>query len=49
MTAFFEGVGAGDTAGIWEDQPVPRPDFREKYKKALDVQAKKRAAAEGAI
>jgi chlorophyllide a reductase subunit Y len=49
MKAFFDGVGEGDTAGIWEEQPVARPDFREKYKKALDVQAKKRAAAEEAV
>jgi 3,8-divinyl chlorophyllide a/chlorophyllide a reductase subunit Y len=24
MRDFFEGVGHGDTAGIWEDKPVPR-------------------------
>jgi chlorophyllide a reductase subunit Y len=25
MTAFFAGVGEGDTAGVWDQQPVPRP------------------------
>ena len=44
MTAFFEGVGAGHAAGVWEDTPVDRPEFREKYKKALDIKAKQRAA-----
>jgi hypothetical protein len=28
MTAFFEGVGQGDNAGVWEDTPNDRPDFR---------------------
>jgi chlorophyllide a reductase subunit Y len=49
MRAFFEGVGSGHAAGIWQEQPVDRPDFREKYKKALDVKAKQRAAEEKAI
>ncbi|CAN0588051.1 unnamed protein product [Laminaria digitata] len=31
MTAFFDGVGTGDTAGVWEDTPVERPAFRKKY------------------
>jgi len=31
MTAFFEGVGSGDTAGVWQDTPVSRPAFRKKY------------------
>jgi chlorophyllide a reductase subunit Y len=25
MTAFFDGVGSGETAGIWERKPEPRP------------------------
>ena len=44
MKAFFEGVGTGHTAGVWQDTPVDRPEFREKYKKALDIKAKQRAA-----
>jgi len=31
MTAFFEGVGKGATAGVWEDTPVDRPEFKAKY------------------
>ena len=33
MQAFFEGVGRGDTAGVWEERPEPRPDFRAHYAK----------------
>lgn len=28
MKAFFEGVGQADNAGVWEDVPKPRPEFR---------------------
>jgi 3,8-divinyl chlorophyllide a/chlorophyllide a reductase subunit Y len=45
MQAFFEGVGSGTTAGVWEDTPVDQPQFKAKY-------AAKRIAlekAEGAI
>ncbi|MFO1151826.1 MAG: chlorophyllide a reductase subunit Y [Alsobacter sp.] len=31
MSAFFEGVGTGHAAGIWQDTPQDRPDFRKKY------------------
>ncbi len=31
MTAFFEGVGTGPTAGVWENTPVDRPEFKAKY------------------
>ncbi|QYE34749.1 chlorophyllide a reductase subunit Y [Polymorphobacter sp. PAMC 29334] len=31
MSAFFEGVGTGDTAGVWEDTPRLRPEFKAKY------------------
>ncbi|WP_416907120.1 MAG: chlorophyllide a reductase subunit Y [Polymorphobacter sp.] len=31
MHAFFEGVGEGYTAGIWEDTPVDRPEFKKKF------------------
>ncbi len=44
MRDFFDGVGTGDTAGIWEGLPVERPDFRAKYARALDIQARRRAA-----
>ena len=45
MRDFFEGVGTGHAAGVWQDQPVDRPDFRAKYKKALDIKARQRAAS----
>jgi chlorophyllide a reductase subunit Y len=35
MTAFFEGVGTGHTAGVWEDQPVDRPEFKARYAKTM--------------
>ena len=41
MKAFFEGVGHGDTAGIWEDTPKLRPEFREKRLVQLRKRQKK--------
>ena len=46
MREFFEGVGEGDTAGIWQETPVSRPDFREKFRKAAAAHAKKRKSEE---
>ncbi|WP_102109713.1 chlorophyllide a reductase subunit Y [Oceaniglobus roseus] len=40
MKAFFEGVGAGDTAGVWEGAPNLRPDFRAQHQKKLDKAAR---------
>ena len=40
MRAFFEGVGAGDTAGVWEGAPNLRPDFRAAHQKKLDKAAR---------
>ncbi len=31
MSAFFDGVGTGATAGVWENAPVDRPEFKAKY------------------
>ncbi|MBZ8132203.1 chlorophyllide a reductase subunit Y [Afifella sp. IM 167] len=43
MREFFSGVGSGDAAGVWEDVPADRSDFRrrelaraEKARKAAD-------------
>ncbi|QFS84752.1 light-independent protochlorophyllide reductase subunit N [Roseivivax sp. THAF40] len=44
MRDFFEGVGAQDTAGVWEGAPNLRPDFRAQHQKKLDKAAKKAAA-----
>ncbi|MEM1315959.1 MAG: chlorophyllide a reductase subunit Y [Pseudomonadota bacterium] len=46
MKAFFEGVGENDTAGVWEGDPIIRDDFRAKYQKKLDKQARAAKAAE---
>jgi chlorophyllide a reductase subunit Y len=36
MKAFFDGVGEGHAAGIWEDTPKDRPEFRAAYRKQLE-------------
>jgi chlorophyllide a reductase subunit Y len=46
MKAFFEGVGTGYTAGVWQEEPVDHPQFRERYKVQLAKQAAKRKAEE---
>lgn len=46
MSAFFEGVGHGDTAGVWEGSPTLRPEFRARHQKKLENQARARKAAE---
>ncbi|MFN4155305.1 MAG: chlorophyllide a reductase subunit Y [Paracoccaceae bacterium] len=46
MKAFFEGVGSGDTAGIWEGAPKLRPDFRAAHQKKLHKLAKAAKAEE---
>ncbi|MFN3824381.1 MAG: chlorophyllide a reductase subunit Y [Pseudorhodobacter sp.] len=46
MKAFFDGVGTGDTAGIWEGAPNLRPDFRAIHQKKLDKAAKAAKASE---
>jgi chlorophyllide a reductase subunit Y len=35
MSAFFEGVGTGHAAGIFEDTPVDRPEFKIRYAKTM--------------
>jgi chlorophyllide a reductase subunit Y len=46
MRAFFEGVGTGATAGVWPGMPVDRPDFKEKYRRQIEAEAKRRKAEE---
>jgi chlorophyllide a reductase subunit Y len=46
MRAFFEGVGTGDTAGVWEGAPNLRPDFRAAHQKKLDKAARAAKAEE---
>jgi chlorophyllide a reductase subunit Y len=46
MRDFFEGVGHGDRAGIWEDVPGDHSGFRETYRRQLESTAKRRKAQE---
>ena len=46
MKAFFEGVGEGDTAGVWEGSPNLHPQFRAIHQKKLDKKARAAKAAE---
>lgn len=46
MRAFFDGVGAEDTAGVWEGAPNLRPDFRAQHQKKLDKLARAAKAQE---
>lgn len=46
MTAFFAGVGEGDTAGVWEDVPKLHPGFRAEHARRMEKEAKKRKAEE---
>jgi chlorophyllide a reductase subunit Y len=47
MTTFFEGVGKGDTAGVWEGMPNVRPDFKKKY--AARIASKTKKVVEGSV
>jgi chlorophyllide a reductase subunit Y len=40
MSDFFAGVGEGHAAGIWQDTPVDRPEFRKKYQGMMAARAK---------
>lgn len=46
MREFFDGVGTDHAAGIWEDTPQDRPQFKKKYA-ALNEAARKAAEAVG--
>ncbi len=46
MREFFDGVGVGATAGIWQEKPNDHPEFRAHYKKQMAAQAKARKAEE---
>ena len=46
MRGFFDGVGTGDAAGVWEGAPNLRPDFRETNRKKLEKRARAAKAAE---
>jgi 3,8-divinyl chlorophyllide a/chlorophyllide a reductase subunit Y len=44
MREFFTDVGEGFAAGVWEDLPKDRAEFRERYARQLERQAKTRKA-----
>jgi chlorophyllide a reductase subunit Y len=46
MREFFEGVGSGDTAGVWEGSPNLQPQFRALNAKKLEKAARARKAQE---
>ncbi|WP_084860653.1 chlorophyllide a reductase subunit Y [Salibaculum halophilum] len=46
MRDFFEGVGTGDTAGVWEGDPNTRPDFRAANLRKLEKKARAAKAQE---
>ncbi|MEM9430196.1 MAG: chlorophyllide a reductase subunit Y [Pseudomonadota bacterium] len=46
MRDFFAGVGAGDTAGVWEGQPNLQPEFRARHAKKLEKQRRAQKAQE---
>ncbi len=46
MRDFFDGVGTGDTAGVWEGDPNLRPDFRALNQKKIEKAARAAKAAE---
>jgi len=46
MREFFGDVGSGDRAGIWEDVPQERPEFRAETKRQVIKLLKKRKAEE---
>jgi len=48
MQEFFAGVGEGYAAGVWQDAPRDRPEFREQYKRHL-MKLQKRTNAEAMI
>ncbi len=46
MKEFFAGVGEGHAAGVWENVPQDKPEFREHYKRHLAKLARARKAEE---
>jgi chlorophyllide a reductase subunit Y len=46
MREFFEGVGTGHAAGVWEETPADHPEFRAHYKRHIAKLARARKAEE---
>jgi chlorophyllide a reductase subunit Y len=46
MREFFGEVGQGDQAGVWENEPVLRPEFRAETRRQVIKVLKRRKAEE---
>ena len=46
MREFFGDVGSGNNAGVWEEVPRARPEFRERTRKQMAALAKQRAGGD---
>lgn len=46
MTAFFDGVGIDHAAGVWNEVPEDRPQFKARMKRKREKQARQRKAEE---
>jgi chlorophyllide a reductase subunit Y len=46
MRSFFGDTGEGDRAGVWEDTPQPRPEFRAETRRQIVKFHKRRKAEE---
>jgi chlorophyllide a reductase subunit Y len=46
MKDFFGSVGIGDDAGVWQDQPVPHPEFKADMRRMAEKKRKKAKAEE---
>jgi chlorophyllide a reductase subunit Y len=46
MKDFFAGVGDGYSAGVWNELPKDRPEFRERYRKQMAAVAKQRSTGD---
>jgi chlorophyllide a reductase subunit Y len=44
MKSFFEGVGPGFTAGVWQGVPKDRPEFRKAQLAAIERKKKSEEA-----
>ena len=43
MRGFFEGVGQGETAGVWQGVPRTRPEFKVEFRRRVDKQRRRDA------
>jgi chlorophyllide a reductase subunit Y len=46
MKDFFGSVGAGDEAGVWQEQPVMHPEFKADMRRMAEKKRKKAKAEE---